>query len=231
MISVKNLRKSFGSVEVLRGVDLDIAEKDLEAGRYEEAAKAAGYVVYAEPDNLRARYIQADSFEQLGYRAESSVWRNAYLSGADELRKTENDGTQGDIVGKGNIVAKLSPRMLLDFLGIVTDGEKIADQNVKFRLTIVDPEESGDTAYFEKRVKKVTEFSVHVYYGTLLYYEGSTDEKLPYVTVPEKLLPLIIDTERDDIFKFADTDIPEVIKTIRDAIVNIPKNARFSIIG
>lgn len=36
--------------------------------------------------NKDARYLCADALEQLGYQAESGAWRNAYLTGAYELR-------------------------------------------------------------------------------------------------------------------------------------------------
>ena len=44
-------------------------------------------MVMAEPDNIEARALQADALEQLGYQAESAVWRNFYLTGALELRR------------------------------------------------------------------------------------------------------------------------------------------------
>ncbi len=209
---------------------LELAEEDFANGRYEQAAKAAGYVVFANPDNTRARYLEADALEQLGYRAESSVWRNAYLSGAHDLRERRTDDTLKRIVMKSNIVAKLTPRMLLDYLGIVTDSKKIADENTKFRLTVVDPVSDGDADYKGRKVRKVTEFSVHLYYGTVLYYEGHTDEKLPGITIPEKALPLILDTSNDTIFEAADTKIPEVLKKIRNAVVNIQEKAYFPMV-
>ncbi len=209
---------------------LELAEEDLANGKYEQAAKAAGYVVFANPGNLKARYIEADAFEQLGYRAESSVWRNAYLSGAHDLRERKTDDPLKNIVLKENIVSKLSPRMLLDYLGIVADGRKIADENTKFRLNVVDARADGDTDYKGKKVKKVSEFSVHIYYGTVLYYEGHTDEELPEITVPEEKLPLILNTESNAIFEAAETDIPEVIETIRSAVINIRKEAYFPMV-
>lgn len=209
---------------------LKLAKEDFENGRYEEAAKAAGYVVFAEPNNLEARYLEADAFEQLGYSSESSVWRNAYLSGASDLRKHSKDDRNSRIIAKGALVEKLTPRMLLDYLGIITDSSKLAEENRRFRLIIVNPLNSGDAFYKGKKVEKITEFSVHIYYGTLLYYEGHTEEKLQTVTVPEKALPLIADTESNDIFDVADTDIPEVIGIIRNAIVNLGKKAEFPMI-
>ena len=81
-----------------------------------------------------------------------------------------------------------------------------------------------------KKVKIVSEFSVHIYYGTILYYEGHTDEVLPQITVPENKLPFILDTESNAIFDAVETDIPEVLETIRSAIINIQKEAYFPMV-
>lgn len=209
---------------------LEIAEEDFANGRYEEAAKAAGYVVFADPENEHARLLEADAFEQLGYSAESSVWRNAYLSGASDLRKHSRDDRNKRIIAKGDLVTKLTPRMLLDYLGIVINSDAIADENRKFRLIVVDPLKDGEAEYKGKKVKKVSEFSVHIYYGAFLYYEGATDEELPIVTVPENKFPLIVDKGSEAIFDEIETDIPEVIKIIRNAGVNIREKASFPMI-
>ncbi len=209
---------------------LKLAKEDFENGRYEEAAKAAGYVVFAEPDNLEARYLQADAFEQLGYSSESSVWRNAYLSGAGDLRKLSTDERKRNNVARGSLVEKLIPRMLLDYLGIITDSTKLSEENRKFRLVTVDPLTAGNTDYKGKKVRKTTEFSVHIYYGSLLYYEGHTDEILKTVVVPEKALPLIVDTGSNAFLDAVETDIPEVIDIIRNAIVDVVRKAEFPMI-
>ena len=208
---------------------LELAEEDFKNGRYEEAAKAAGYLVFADPDNLEARYLQADAFEQLGYSSESSVWRNAYLSGAYDLRNRNSIGQKNGLA-KGAVVEKLTPRMLLDYLGIVSDSRKIVNEDRKFRLVVVDPSKMGETEYKGKRVKAITEFSVHIYAGTILYYEGKTEEKLPKVIVPEKKLPLLVYTGNDAILEVAETDDPEILKTIRSALINISEKANFPMV-
>lgn len=75
-------------VEVMGGADavLESARKAYEAGDYRWVAQLVNNVVYAEPDNQAARNLQADALEQLGYQAESGIWRNFYLSAAKELR-------------------------------------------------------------------------------------------------------------------------------------------------
>ena len=52
---------------------LDKAQKDFEQGDYRFAATAVNKVVQVEPDNLKARALLADAYEQMGYQAEGRV--------------------------------------------------------------------------------------------------------------------------------------------------------------
>ena len=63
------------------------ARRDFVKGEFRFVAQAVSHLVFAEPDNQAARALLADTFEQLGYAAESATWRNAYLFGAQELRQ------------------------------------------------------------------------------------------------------------------------------------------------
>ncbi len=76
-------------VEYMGGAEaiLSRARKDFAKGEFRFVAQAVSHLVFAEPDNSAARAMLADTFEQLGYAAESSTWRNAYLFGAQELRQ------------------------------------------------------------------------------------------------------------------------------------------------
>lgn len=65
---------------------LERARACFERGEYRWVAQVVNHVIFAEPDNAEARDLQAAAFEQMGYQAESSTWRNAYLQGARELR-------------------------------------------------------------------------------------------------------------------------------------------------
>jgi alkyl sulfatase BDS1-like metallo-beta-lactamase superfamily hydrolase len=62
------------------------AKADYENGEYRWVAQVLKHVVMAEPENTEAKELLADTFEQLGYQAESANWRNSYLIGASELR-------------------------------------------------------------------------------------------------------------------------------------------------
>ncbi len=55
-------------------------------GEYRWAATLLDHLVFADPEDAEARELLASAYDQLGYQAESGVWRSVYLSGAQELR-------------------------------------------------------------------------------------------------------------------------------------------------
>lgn len=75
-------------VEYMGGADsvLDKARKSFAGGEYQWVAEVTKQVIYANPNNREAKLLCADALEQLGYIAESGIWRNEYLMGAQELR-------------------------------------------------------------------------------------------------------------------------------------------------
>jgi alkyl sulfatase BDS1-like metallo-beta-lactamase superfamily hydrolase len=75
-------------VELAGGMDalLASAQKAFDAGEYRWVAELVNHAVFADPTNIKARELQADTLEQLGYQSESATFRNAYLMGAQELR-------------------------------------------------------------------------------------------------------------------------------------------------
>ena len=100
-------------------------------GDYRWTAELVNHVVFANPGNAEARALQADALEQLGYQAESSTWRNAYLMGAQELRagykQVETSSSSPDVV-RG-----MTNELLFDFIALrldhtKTDGLKAAIQ-------------------------------------------------------------------------------------------------------
>jgi len=75
-------------VEMMGGADavLDGARAAFDTGDYRWVVQLLKHLVFADPGNEAARRLSADAMEQLGYQAESGTWRNAYLTGAFELR-------------------------------------------------------------------------------------------------------------------------------------------------
>jgi alkyl sulfatase BDS1-like metallo-beta-lactamase superfamily hydrolase len=82
-LSTRYVRAMGGAQRVL-----EEAQRAMTEGEYRWAAQILNDLVFAEPDNTQAKALLADTYEQLGYQAESAIWRNYYLTGADELRGT-----------------------------------------------------------------------------------------------------------------------------------------------
>ena len=76
-------------VEFMGGADSVLAKaaRYYARGEYRWVGMVVNHVVFADPKNMKARYLLADAYEQMGYQAESGPWRNFYLTGARELRE------------------------------------------------------------------------------------------------------------------------------------------------
>jgi alkyl sulfatase BDS1-like metallo-beta-lactamase superfamily hydrolase len=108
--------------------------EDYEAGRYELVASIAHYLVFANPTNMEARKMEADALEQLGYQAESGPARNAYLTGAQELRSTEP--IQGRTMISADVMSGMSDNQLLDYIASTLNSQKAEGENFEMNLII-----------------------------------------------------------------------------------------------
>lgn len=191
------------------------AKADFEQGNYQWAAQVAQYVFLAEPENDEARLLCADALEQLGYQAESAIWRNAYLTGADELRN--GIPTVAEKIGKGKraILEQTNARRALGYLGIVIDGEKAKEEDLKFILELTDVQET---------------FTLHFYAGTLLVYEGKAQGDYPVVKGPKKLIAAWIDQDLDSVKDRIETDIYDQLKRIEEDVIDLHSYSQFPII-
>jgi len=62
------------------------AQKSYNKGDYRWVAEILNHVVFADPDNKKAKKLLSQTYKQLAYQSESGVWRNIYLKAADELK-------------------------------------------------------------------------------------------------------------------------------------------------
>ena len=95
---------------------MQVAGQAFDEGDYRWSAELLQHLVFADPRFKPGRELLADSYEQMGYQAESSVWRNIYLSSARELRQGEPDiyaDGQDDYMMSG-----ASEEQLLDLLAV-----------------------------------------------------------------------------------------------------------------
>ena len=63
-----------------------MAQASYDKGDYAWAAELLNHVVMADNTNAAAKDLLARCYDQLGWQAEPSTWRNIYLTGAKELR-------------------------------------------------------------------------------------------------------------------------------------------------
>jgi alkyl sulfatase BDS1-like metallo-beta-lactamase superfamily hydrolase len=126
-------------VEYMGGADalLARARKDFASGEFRFVAEAVSHLVFADPDNQAARALLADTFEQLGYAAESSTWRNAYLFGAQELRQGMPK-TPSRAPMPRETLAALRTEQLWDVLGVRLNGPKAEGKHIILNWTFTD---------------------------------------------------------------------------------------------
>ncbi len=118
------------------------AKKDFDQGEYQWVAEVTNTLVFADPENQAARLLCADALEQLGYQAESGTWRNAYLSGAMELRGGNTDNSANRASNSGDMVTNMTADMLFDYMGIILDKQALEEENFAIHFTLAD---TGET--------------------------------------------------------------------------------------
>lgn len=112
------------------------AQAAYDDGDYRWVAQLLQHVVYANPDNTEARYLQADAFEQLGYQCEAGTWRNFYHVGANELREGE---PQLDMrTDPSDLSTELPLDAAFDYLGIAIDSDRAAGMSITVNVHTLD---------------------------------------------------------------------------------------------
>ena len=116
---------------------LENAQAAFAEGDYRWVATLVNHLVFAEPDNEAARALLASTYEQLGFQAESSAWRNFYLTGAQELRNgVLKEG--GEIVGNRDFVKAVPIGQYFDALAVRFDAEKFGTDRLVMNFDFED---------------------------------------------------------------------------------------------
>ncbi len=141
------------------------------AGNYRWSADLAQNGVFADPTDAPARKWLADSYEQLGYQAESAIWRNIYLTGAREVRQGH-----ADTVPESGPSYLLAATPLGDFLSLL-------------ETTLV-PEKAGTTALAFNLVDTASgnRFAVSLANAVLVSEAGETLPGAPTLSAPKPVL-------------------------------------------
>lgn len=125
-------------VTAMGGADAVVAQAQVafDEGDYRWAAEILDHVLFADEDHESARKLQASVLEQLGFGAENGTWRNAFLSGAAELR--------GGIFGtpassaSPDLLAALTVTQIISSLAIRVDGPRAWDKHLVLCFTVSD---------------------------------------------------------------------------------------------
>lgn len=136
-------------VELAGGADalLAHAQKAFDSGDYRWVVELVNHLVFADQTNARARSLQADALEQLGYQAESATFRNAYLTGARELRFGPPDAPSGPVRGRG-LLAAMSIEQIFDTLAVRLISENVGGQSVRVNWTFTDLAGTDEEKWF-----------------------------------------------------------------------------------
>ncbi|MGO4154060.1 alkyl/aryl-sulfatase [Cupriavidus sp. YAF13] len=130
------------TIEWMGGADAVLA-KAREAyarGEYRWVAQIGNELVFADPANAAARALQADALEQLGYQTENATWRNAYLSGAQELRNGIKRGAPGGTTSP-DLVRALTVPHFFDYLAVRLNADKAAGKAMTLNWNFTDLQE------------------------------------------------------------------------------------------
>ncbi len=126
-------------IAYMGGIDAAVsrARDDFAKGEFRWVAQVMSHAVFGDPGHTGARALLADAFEQLGYLAESSTWRNAYLFGALELREGMRKIPMRAAISAETVPA-LSDAQIFDTLAVRLDGPRAAGQPLRLNWLFAD---------------------------------------------------------------------------------------------
>lgn len=134
-----NIESSQKYVEYMGGASaiLKKAQQDYKQGNYRWVAQVLNNLVFADPNNQKARLLEADALEQLGYQTENATWRNEYLMGAYELRHAKAEtNMKGPVTPE--VLKAIPIPMILDYMGIRLNAAKAHDKKMGINLNFTD---------------------------------------------------------------------------------------------
>jgi alkyl sulfatase BDS1-like metallo-beta-lactamase superfamily hydrolase len=101
---------------------LKVAQTAFDTGDYRWSSEVASRIVFANKEDIAARELLAKSLEQLGYQAEGMLWRNIYLTGAQEARVIPTEPVRSTVAT--DLIAAVDTPQLFELLAIRIDPAK-----------------------------------------------------------------------------------------------------------
>ena len=127
-------------VEALGGAEKvrTLAQTAFDKGDYTWAAELLNKVIFADPGDKAARELLARAYRQLAWSSENSVWRNIYLTGAQELTTGGAPASATAVGAKAGIAASLPPDDLFDVMATRLDAENAGDSSLRLGFVFPD---------------------------------------------------------------------------------------------
>ena len=124
-------------VEYMGGADLILerAESDLEQGEYQFVATALNHVVFAEPENIRAKTLLAKTYRLMAGLTETGPHRNFYLSAAHELVNGVDERVSMRTVGADTVRA-IPLDIYFDLLAVRFNAAKAEGKKWQFNFNV-----------------------------------------------------------------------------------------------
>lgn len=132
LVAVKCMEFMGGEKEVIKK-----ATASFDKGEYRWVAEVMKHAVFANPESTPAKELLADSYEQLGYQAESGPWRSVYLQGAYELRNGI-PSSGGLVTATPDTIKAMVPDLLFDYLSIRLNPEKAEGRDFDININFTD---------------------------------------------------------------------------------------------
>ena len=131
--------RAAGYVDLAGGADAlySKASAAFADGRYRWSAELLNHLVFAQPDNGKARELLARNYDQLGYQAESGPWRDIYLTGAMELRDGKPDSGI-NLATMKEIFLQTPVSNFFDTLSVRLKAEDAADKDWRIAIRFTD---------------------------------------------------------------------------------------------
>jgi alkyl sulfatase BDS1-like metallo-beta-lactamase superfamily hydrolase len=130
-------------VKYMGGADamLKNAQVSFDEGDYRWVAEVLNHLVFAEPENEKAKELLAKAYDQLGYQSESGPWRDVYLSAAKELRHG-TPAAQSRMGAAIDMMRHIPIPKFFDAMCVRLDGAKADGKNMVVNMTFTDKQET-----------------------------------------------------------------------------------------
>jgi alkyl sulfatase BDS1-like metallo-beta-lactamase superfamily hydrolase len=121
---------------------LEKARTAFDAGDYRWTAELLSHLVFDQPDNRVARTLLAETYDQMGYQAESAPWRDVYLSAAYELRHGAPQESLVELSSMLGILQQTPVEKFFQAMSVRLDAEKARDVERRVAIVFTDLNES-----------------------------------------------------------------------------------------